>query len=400
MFKLITHSLKLVLSLGVIVLLNGCPSVPVTDPGTPGSAPQELDTATYHTVRSGETLYGIATLYGRDYKEVAQWNRITLSDPLTPGQQLRVDGPSKRLVKPLNPDAGIPVPTSPPPVSTPIEPKPPLVEPSSPPQSAEGIHVVEPGETLYGIARQYEQNPGDVATWNHLASPYSLRVGQTLVVSPSKGWDSLSTPLPPTVIEPEPSSPADSNQDYHTVLPGDTLYKIAKHYGFGLAEIAGWNGIEPPYNLSLGQHLRVSPPDTDTITPSSNLSPTFDDNEDSSDYHIVASGDTLFNIAQRYGHSVQELTQWNNLPTSGLSLGQKLRVTPPSTMIPGLTPDSSYLRPVGLPPTPDHHIVRAGESLSSIARKYGMSFAELAKLNGIGSPYSVYPGMRLTIAPR
>ncbi|HAI68811.1 MAG TPA: hypothetical protein DCM38_05155 [Gammaproteobacteria bacterium] len=405
MFKLITHSVGRVLSLGVIVLLNGCPVVPVTEPGIPESLPHELDTASYHIVRPGETLYGIATLYGRDYKEVADWNEISSSYALTPGQRLRIDGPKKRLARPLNPEAGIPVETAPPPVSTPISPLPPVVEPSSPPQSAEGIHIVEAGETLYAIARRYGQNPGDVATWNNIEAPYSLMVGQTLVVSPSKGWDSLSTPLPtePTVFEPEPSSPADGDRDYHTVLPGDTLYKIAKHYGFALTEIAGWNGIEPPYNLSLGQSLRVSPPDTDTITPSSNLSPsdTFDDDEDSSAYHFVAMGDTLYSIARRYGHSVQDITQWNNLSSSGLSLGQKLRVTPPSTMIPGLTtPDSSYLRPVGLSPLPDHHIVTKGESLSSIARKYSLSVNELAELNGIGSPYTVYPGMRLTIAPR
>jgi peptidoglycan DL-endopeptidase LytF len=404
MCKLLTPSqLGTVLSLGVVLLLNGCPSVPVTDPGIPQTSPHELDTATYHTVKPGETLYSIARLYGRDYTEVAEWNGIESSSyALSPGQKLRVDGPSKRLAQPLTPDAGIPVETPLPPISTPISP---LPEDPSSPSSTEGLHVVKAGETLYGIATHYGQTVIDVATWNNIEPPYPLKVGQTLVVSPSKGWDSLSTPVPtePKVIEPEPSSPASAEQDYHTVLPGDTLYKIAKHYGFTVEQIAGWNGIEPPYNLSLGQRLRVSPPDIDT-SPSSSPSAydTFEDDGDSSDYHIVAQGETLYSISRTYGHSVDELIQWNNLSSSSLSLGQKLRITPPSTMMPGLTPDSSYLQPVKLEPStaPDHHIVKKGESLSSIAKRYGLSITKLAEINGIGSPYTVYPGMRLTIVPR
>ncbi len=66
---------------------------------------------------------------------------------------------------------------------------------------------------------------------------------------------------------------------YYVVQLGDTLYKIAKHYGLSVAEIASWNSLQPPYNLSVGQILRVSPL-SPVETVSSNSSYRYTDNGD------------------------------------------------------------------------------------------------------------------------
>ncbi len=47
---------------------------------------------------------------------------------------------------------------------------------------------------------------------------------------------------------------------YHTVVSGDTLYSISQRYGYKVGEIAGWNQLQSPYNLSMGQRLRISAP--------------------------------------------------------------------------------------------------------------------------------------------
>ena len=67
------------------------------------------------------------------------------------------------------------------------------------------IHVVEPGETLYGIARQYDLPPGFLARWNGLSEPYRLAVGQSLLILTVRS----------TV----------------TVRSGDTLYALAQREG-------------------------------------------------------------------------------------------------------------------------------------------------------------------------
>ncbi|MDM8559861.1 LysM peptidoglycan-binding domain-containing protein [Candidatus Parabeggiatoa sp. HSG14] len=389
-----------------VILLSGCPSVPVVTPGAPVSQipTPEIDTATYHTIQRGETLYAIAQRYGRDYKAIAHWNNIMPPYALNVGQRLRIDGPSSDSMTtpsmPQYPDT--PVISPPPPIST--------MPPSPEPPSEKGVHTVQAGETLYAIARNYGQNVSDVAAWNNIEPPYNLSIGQRLIVSDSESMDEpTSVPIQPT------SPPVGGDRDYHTVLKGDTLYSIAKHYGYSVTDIAAWSGLQQPYILSLGQELRVSPPGVDTVLPTPRpstpsyepSSPSYpsspsDDEIDSSDYHIVAAKETLYSISRQYGYSVQEIAKWNNLATPyNLSIGQKLRVTPPSTMMLDATPDSRYFQRVKLPPpSRDNHVVKPGETLTSIAKQYGISYLDLANWNGIGNPFTVYPGQNLTLIPQ
>jgi peptidoglycan endopeptidase LytF len=387
-----------------IILLSGCPSAPVIEPEPQIPPPvSDIDTTTYHFVQRGETLYGIAQRYGRDYKALAHWNNIMPPYALNVGQSLRIDGPGDSMITPSMPqDSGIPE-TFPPPA------------PQSPePSSEEGVHTVQAGETLFAIARNYELNVSDVAAWNNIEPPYHLSIGQRLIVSPSGNDDFLmgEPPIPDPIGA---TPPVGVDRDYHLVLKGDTLYNIAKHYGFSVTDIAAWNGLQQPYILSLGQKLRVSPPSADTILPSprpstpsyespnpSYPSPDISDDEDESlDYHTVAAKETLYSISRQYGYSVQEIAKWNYLETPYfLSIGQKLRVTPPTTMMPDATPDSRYFQRVKLPsPANNYHTVKPGETLTSIAKKYRVSYLDLADWNGIGNPFTVYPGQKLTLIP-
>lgn len=56
------------------------------------------------------------------------------------------------------------------------------------------------------------------------------------------------------------------------------------------------------------------------------------------EYHIVKRGDTVFNIAKRYGRNVAQITAWNRVKHNRIRLGQKLRVAPPPA---SATPDTT-----------------------------------------------------------
>jgi len=127
-------------------------------------------------------------------------------------------------------------------------------------QSANTI-TVQQGDTLYGIAKQSGHSLDDIAAWNHLQHPYALSLGQTLIIS-----------------KPADSSAKDKT-DYHTVETGETLYRIAKQYDHSLHDIAAWNQLQPPYNLSVGQALQVSEPLPPETTPESVLTETVPDEE-------------------------------------------------------------------------------------------------------------------------
>lgn len=99
--------------------------------------------------------------------------------------------------------------------------------------------------------------------------------------------------------------------------------------------------------------------------------------------HVVRWGETVYLIASRYGVSVQEIVAANNLTNPDLIRAGDVLIIPggtaPSTQQPGV------------------HIVRRGETLNTIARMYGTTVNAIAIANGIVNPNYIYVGQRLTI---
>jgi spore germination protein len=95
------------------------------------------------------------------------------------------------------------------------------------------IHVVQKGQSLYGIAQAYGINYQEIAQANELPDPSRLVVGQALVI-PTTG-------------------------SYHWVQPGQSLYVIAGLYGMTVNELATINRISPTQNLQIGQRLYIPP---------------------------------------------------------------------------------------------------------------------------------------------
>lgn len=98
-----------------------------------------------------------------------------------------------------------------------------------------------------------------------------------------------------------------SAADRYQVVKGDTLYSIAFRYGLDYRDLAKKNGIEPPYNIAVGQIL--------ALNLSSAKAPEY----------VVKKGDTLYSIAKANGQSVDFLAGVNDLtPPYTLEVGQKL----------------------------------------------------------------------------
>lgn len=407
-----SSKLKVILSLVLISLwLNGCVTPTKVDQSSLSQpASPQTGTEIYHTVQQGETLYGISQRYGREPQQIVQWNKIQAPYALTPGQILLVSGPPSGQGIPVN----TPKPSQPEPI---IDNTPP--SPEEPQITEDGYHTVRAGETLYGIASLYGHDFRDMAAWNEIDPPYQLKVGQQILVIKPANWQPKPSYQPVTQPQPtipsKPSSPSPAkNENYHIVQPGDTLYALAIHYGFGMADLAAWNGLQPPYPLSIGQKLRIVPPKPGSEIPAAPVSQPRPVSEpklkNPSGYHTVAAGETLYAISRMYtGVSIQDLAQWNDLaPPYPLSVGQQLRLTPPPTTSAVTGSSSSSGSSGGSPVIPvkmedktrtDYHIVKKGETLKSIAKKYGIALSDLADWNGIGSPYTIYPGLRLSLTP-
>lgn len=109
-------------------------------------------------------------------------------------------------------------------------------------------HVVQKGETLYGIARQYEVQLGDLLYWNELSLGDGIKIGQELRVKPP-----LSKQAP--IEEPEPNIEA-AQFITHVVVAGETLYKIARDYNVTIKDVMQWNNKQD-FNVSIGEELKI-----------------------------------------------------------------------------------------------------------------------------------------------
>ena len=193
--------------------------------------------------------------------------------------------------------------------------------------SASGTYTVKSGDSLWKIANEYGLTVAELKSLNGLTSD-NLSIGQVLKVSNSSGS-------------------SNSSGNTYTVKSGDSLWKIANQYGVTVNELKSLNDLTSDI-LSIGQVLKI---------PSSSSS-----NSSGSTYTVKA-GDSLWNIANQYGITVDELKNLNNLTSNTLSIGQILKV----------------------PNGGNTYTVKSGDSLWSIANRYGTTVDTLKSLNGLTS---------------
>ena len=188
-------------------------------------------------------------------------------------------------------------------------------------------YIVKKGDTLWSIAKKLNLSLDDLKNVNNL-STNSLTVGQVLKI-PGTTEDAISN---------------------YIVKPGDTLYGISNQFGVSIQDLINLNNLTST-NLVVDQQLKI------------NANTNFDDNS-----YIVTKGDTLYAIASKYGISVQDILDANNLTTSALSIGQKLII--PDT-------NSNY----------ELYTVISGDTLYNIANKFDVSVNEIKQINNLKNDF-------------
>nr|WP_290668639.1 LysM peptidoglycan-binding domain-containing protein [Ardenticatena sp.] len=107
------------------------------------------------------------------------------------------------------------------------------------------VHIVQEGEWLYAIARQYGVSPDAIIAANNLQPPYSVYPGQELII-PDEA--------------PEEAADEATGERVHIVQEGEWLYAIARQYGVSPDAIIAANNLQPPYFVYPGQELIIPAP--------------------------------------------------------------------------------------------------------------------------------------------
>lgn len=141
-----------------------------------------------------------------------------------------------------------------------------------------------------------------------------------------------------------------NDQDTYTVKKGDTLYSISKNQNIPIDTIIKLNNLTSS-NLEIGQQLKLK---SDS------------NNSSNKNQYIVQRGDTLYSLALKYNTTVDKLRNLNNLNTNTLTIGQIL-------VLPIETDIDEY----------DIYVVKKGDSLWSISRKFNIDINDLIELNNL-----------------
>ncbi|GAB4243737.1 MAG: hypothetical protein OHK005_08300 [Candidatus Methylacidiphilales bacterium] len=126
------------------------------------------------------------------------------------------------------------------------------------------IHVVEQGDTLFGLGRKYGVSVQAIREANAGVTLDTLRIGQRVVI-PGKAL-ALSVPRAAEVTTPPPAAPPFGTDRTHRVSAGDTLNRIATRYRVTVSELRQWNGLASD-SIRIGQVLRTAPPQASTVSP-------------------------------------------------------------------------------------------------------------------------------------
>ena len=165
-------------------------------------------------------------------------------------------------------------------------------------QSQEPIrHVVSIGDTLLGLAIEYDTTTEAIAALNNLEDPNRIRLGQTLLI-------------PRVTATPTPTR-SGSCAATHVVRAGDGLYALALWYDVAASEIAAANGITNINLLRIGQTLCI--PGEAAAAPLPTAQPTPLAAPPSGRTHTVQPGENLFRIALAYGVTVDSLMAANGI---------------------------------------------------------------------------------------
>ena len=321
--------------------------------------------AATHIVKPGETLGLIAQVYNVDIYQLARANGIGNAHRIRSWQELRI---------------------------------PPGADQQGALPSARGSHIVRRGETLDSIAKTYGVDLRDLMALNTVYG----------YIYPG---DELKLPVPgnATAPSPAPAPVGAESGGLHIVRPGETLGKIAEAYGVSLYELQAANNIRG-WMIYAGQELKIpggaivtandNPPTPEPSPLPAETSPAL---ESSGMTHTVRFGDTLAKIAAAYGVSLHDLQALNGIWTWMIRVGQVLEIPAGGTTMeildmpsePASSTPAQNPAPAANPAT---HTVQRGETLFSIAKRYGVDLSALIRANGIADATKIHAGLVLRVS--
>lgn len=186
-----------------------------------------------------------------------------------------------------------------------------LGKPSSRPYEGFDRYQVRRGDSWWALSNRFNV-PVDVLKQINNRNNNTLSVGESLMVPRSAGTGvAAASPVESSISSTRNLAQQRAN---YVVQRGDTLWSLSRKFGVAVSSLAQANGLQNQHSLKVGQRLyipRHTPETTRTASKSQSGSGQVVQ-------YRVRPGDTLWQIAQRFGVTTANLVAWNRLPRSGL----------------------------------------------------------------------------------
>ena len=287
---------------------------------SPSQSTGNLSGSTY-TVSVGDTLWAISRKFGVTITQLKSWNNLS-SDMIYVGQKLSIQtGTGNTAVTPT--------------------PSTPVVS-NKPTTSNAQTYTVVAGDSVWKIAHQFGISMDTLRSLNNIQNNF-IYPGQVLKIRIISS-NNVTTPTPestpsiPTGSQTSTQTPTNQTSDtIYTVKSGDSLWAIANKHGLSVSQLKNMNGltsdiIYPGQTLKVGQGNNTSttaPSKIATTTPAPSQVSTTSSNisTSTSKTYTVASGDSLWAIANKHGLSVSQLKNMNGLTSDVIYPGKQLLVS-------------------------------------------------------------------------
>ncbi|MHC1790426.1 DUF459 domain-containing protein [Solidesulfovibrio sp.] len=262
------------------------------------------------------------------------------------------------------------------------------------PAATAGVYAVADRDTLWSVAKRLGVSPEALAAANPGIDPRRLSIGQRLAVPAGVDVATLAKAMERPVL-------AGAVARSHTVAVGDNFWSVARQHGVTVAALTEANPGVDPTRLRIGQGLAVPVSASATAArpgvagkPQAEAQPLA-----GGVGYVVADGDNFWTIARRLGVETAELTRLNaGLDPLRLRPGQVLAVPENARAdalrapaAPAGTGEERTISDAGLYP------VAAGDTLWALSRRFGVSLEEILALNGEVDPVRLRVGQLVTV---
>lgn len=275
---------------------------------------------TYYTVKSGDSVWLIADKYGISMSDLVKWNNIK-NNLIFPGQKVIVKNGGGTSNRSTNTTPSKPANNT----NSNATSNNAASQPSQTTNTSNAYYTVKSGDSVWLIADKYGISMSQLVNWNGIKNNL-IHPGQKLIVKKGAAASTSTTTSSNTSntstttnTKPAGNTNTATGNGYYTVKSGDSVWLIADKHGISMTDFINWNGIKNNF-VYPGQKVIVKKGARGTT------SSTYSSTSNTSKTYQVKSGDSLWEIAQKYDLSINQLKQLNKLNSDVIYVGQKLLV--------------------------------------------------------------------------